>query len=160
MTWFTILIFIAVLGAGIIAGVFFTFSTFVMKSLAVLSPQKGIAAMQSINLIILKSLFILVFMGTSLLSLVLGIMAILKWGQPGMVFLLVASALFVVGSFLVTMVFNVPLNNELDAVGSNSAEAIPVWERYLSDWVIWNHVRTIASLAASGGFIYALLKFV
>lgn len=39
----------AALGCGLIAGVFFAFSTFVMKGLARIPTEAGVAAMQSIN---------------------------------------------------------------------------------------------------------------
>lgn len=31
-----------------------------------------------------------------------------------------------------------------------------LWVRYVKDWTVWNHVRTIASLAATVLFIIAL----
>ncbi len=42
----------AALGCGLIAGVFFAFSSFVMNALARIQPTQGIAAMQSINITI------------------------------------------------------------------------------------------------------------
>jgi hypothetical protein len=50
---------------------------------------------------------------------------------------------------VVTMAFNVPLNNALAAADPASAEATSVWARYLKDWTLWNHVRGIAPPAAS-----------
>lgn len=40
---------IAALGCGLVAGVFFAFSSFVMPALKRLPPAQGISAMQSIN---------------------------------------------------------------------------------------------------------------
>src|SRR5436190_5913255 len=40
------------LGCGLIAGVFFAFSSFVMPALAKLPPAQGLAAMQSINVVV------------------------------------------------------------------------------------------------------------
>jgi uncharacterized membrane protein len=57
----------------------------------------------------------------------------------------------------VTVIFNVPLNNELARADPAHADTAAVWARYLSDWTFWNHVRTIASTAASALFIAALL---
>ncbi len=159
MSWFSISIIFAVVGSAVVAGVFLAFSSFVMRGLAALPAKQGIVAMQSINITVLNSIFMLFFVGTALLSVVLGIIAILKWGQTGMPILLIACGLYVVGSFLVTIIFNVPLNNTLAMVEPNSTQAIPIWKNYLNVWVVWNHVRTTASLAASGTFIYALLKF-
>lgn len=153
------LTFASALGSGLIAGIFFAFSTFVMASLARLPSEQGIAAMQSINATILNTLFSLVFMGTALASVILGIVSFFKLGTPGALYLLAGSLLYFVGSFLVTVVFNVPLNDSLAAVAPASAEGANVWQQYLSSWVAWNHVRTIASLASLACFIFALRKW-
>src|SRR5258705_6992637 len=42
------------LGAGLVAGVFFAFSSFVMAALARLPPAQAIAAMQSINVTVVN----------------------------------------------------------------------------------------------------------
>ena len=70
--------------------------------------------------------------------------------------MLAGSLLYLIGTILVTMAFNVPLNNKLASVSANSAEGAAVWKRYLSAWTTWNDVRTAASLAASASFIMAL----
>lgn len=46
------LVFVTVIGSGLMAGTFFVFSIAVMKALARISPQAGIAAMQAINVVI------------------------------------------------------------------------------------------------------------
>jgi uncharacterized membrane protein len=61
----SILTFSSGLGCGVIGGVFFAFSAFVMKALARLSPAHGIAAMQSINIVVINPLFFAVFFGTA-----------------------------------------------------------------------------------------------
>ena len=63
-------------------------------------------------------------------------------------YFLVASILYLVGSFLVTGVGNVPLNNALARVDPDSHEAIVEWHAYLVHWTRWNHVRAAACLAA------------
>ena len=61
----SVLTLVAALGCGLIAGVFFAFSTFVMRALARLSPSEGIAAMQSINITVLNPWFLGAFLGTA-----------------------------------------------------------------------------------------------
>jgi len=99
---------VAALGSGLIAGVFFAFSAFVMKSLAGLSPPEGMAAMQSINRVILRSSFMAVFLGTALLCVVALVCSFLQWREPGAAWLLAGGTLYLAGSFVVTIVFNVP----------------------------------------------------
>jgi uncharacterized membrane protein len=146
----------AALGAGLIAGAFFAFSTFVMGALARLPAAQGIAAMQSINVVVINPIFLGVFMGTAALAVALAAVALFQWSLPGTAYLLIGSALYVVGCFLVTMIGNVPLNNALMAVAADNPTSVQVWTKYLADWVWWNHVRTVASLAAAGFFIVAL----
>jgi uncharacterized membrane protein len=147
---------LAVLGCGLVAGVFFAFSTFVMSALARLQPPQGIAAMQAINITVINPLFMGAFLGTAVVCLLLTISALLKWHQPGAIYLLVGSLLYLVGTFLVTIAFNVPLNDALAAVEPTSSDGATLWARYLTNWTAWNHVRTIASLAATAAFTLAL----
>ena len=147
------LTFLSILGTGLVAGIFFAFSVFVMRALGRLPPSGGIAAMQSINVAVLNPVFFAAFFGTAVLSLVLAVAALVGWSLP---YLLAGSLLYLVGTALVTIVFNVPLNNRLASVTPDSAEAAGLWTRYLSTWTAWNHVRTVTSLAAAACFIMAL----
>ena len=60
---------VAALGCGLIAGVFFAFSSFVMKALSLLPPHEGLVAMQAINVAVLNPWFLGTFIGTALVSL-------------------------------------------------------------------------------------------
>ncbi len=142
--------FFAALGCALIAGVFFAFSTFVMSALARLPPAQGIAAMQSINITVINSLFMAAFLSTAAACSLLALSTFLKWPQSGVPFVLIGSLLYLVGTFLVTVVFNVPLNDALAAADPSSAQGASLWSRYLADWTFWNHLRTLAALAASG----------
>ena len=143
---------LAALGSGLIAGVFFIFSVAIMRALE--RVPGGMAAMQSINVVILNPMFLGVFMGTALLCVLIAILSVVRWDDSGSVWLLAGALLYLVGSIGVTMIFNVPLNNALMAATPENADA--VWKNYLSTWTMWNHVRTVASLAASASFIIGL----
>ncbi|MFD2261795.1 DUF1772 domain-containing protein [Lacibacterium aquatile] len=149
-------VFLAALGSGLIAGVFFGFSTFIMKALSRLPAYQGIAAMQSINIVVLNPLFLGIFVGTALLSLFLVGAAFWTW-QNASPWLVAGGVLYGIGCFMVTAAGNVPLNNALAPQNPTSPEAAAFWQQYLRRWTIWNHVRTLASLAAMGAFIGAML---
>jgi uncharacterized membrane protein len=151
-----LLTFLAALGSGVMAGLFFAFSAFIMRAFGRLPWASGIAAMQSINVTILNPVFFAVFLGTPAACVLLAIAAVVRWPEPGSLYLLVGSLLHLVGSFVVTVAFNVPLNNRLAAVSADSLEGATVWTAYLSIWTAWNHVRTLACLAATASFIMAL----
>ncbi|MBB6486551.1 DUF1772 domain-containing protein [Rhizobium lusitanum] len=151
-----IALIIAALSSGLLAGVYFAFSTFVMQSFARLPVDQGIAAMQSINVTIVRSPFIAVFLLAAALSLFIAVMAFLNWRGTASVMMLTGAVLYIVASFLSTIVFNVPLNDALAKADGHTAEAAQLWATYLSDWTQWNHVRTVASLLAACAFVKAL----
>jgi uncharacterized membrane protein len=146
---------LAVIGCGVVAGVFYAFSTFVMKALGALPAAQGIAAMQSINVVVINPWFMAVFVGTAGTCLGLAVAAFARWPDRRAAWWLAGAVLYVVGTFLVTIVFNVPRNNALAAVQPASAEAARLWASYLVTWTMWNHVRGAAALIAAAAFALA-----
>jgi len=140
---------VSALGCGLMAGVFFAFSAFVMHALARLPPAQGIAAMQSINVAVINPLFVAVFLGTAAACALLAVSSLLRWHKPGASYLLAGGLLYLAGTFLVTIVFNVPRNDALAAVDPASAAGASRWAGYIASWTAWNHVRTAAALAAA-----------
>lgn len=145
------------LGCGIVAGVFFAFSNFVMPALGRLPAPAGAAAMQSINITVINPLFMTTLFGTGLAGLALAGWAAFSLGEPGAPFVLAGGLLYLAGTVLVTMIKNVPLNDELAPLAADSADAASVWQRYLRAWTAWNSVRTVAALVAAGMLIAALV---
>jgi len=150
------LAFLSAIGSGLMAGLFFIFSVTIMDALGRLPPAQGIAAMQSINVVILNPIFFAAFFGTAAACLILAIWSVVAWQDPGAAWLLAGSLLYVVGAIMVTMVFNVPMNDALAAVDPASGEGARLWARYLTDWTRWNHVRTVACVGATGALILAI----
>jgi len=150
------LTFFAALGCGLVAGTFFAFSTFVMNALARIPSAQGIAAMQSINIVVINPWFMTAFLGTAAACVLLFVSSLLRWHKPGAGYLLVGSLLYLVGTLLVTMVFNVPRNDALAAADPASADSANLWVSYVSSWTAWNHVRTAAALVAAALLTIAL----
>jgi uncharacterized membrane protein len=131
----------SLIGAALIAGTFYAFSTFIMKALGQLSAAEGIRAMQSINVVVINRWFLGVFMGTAVLSLTLVVLALVHV-QPGSIWMISGGLAYVLGTFLVTVIRNVPLNNELARAKATESASNTVWAKYLAQWTLWNHVRT------------------
>ncbi len=148
-------ILLATLGCALVAGVFFAFSTFVMSALARLQPSQGITAMQSINITAINPLFMLALFGTAAACIFLILSSFLGGRSPN-TYRLLGSLLYLGGTILVTMAFNVPMNNALAAVNPESAEGATLWASYLNNWTLWNHVRTLSSLAAATLFTISI----
>ena len=145
---------LAALGSGVIAGVFFIFSVAIMRALE--RVPNGAAAMQSINVVIINPMFLGVFMGTALLCVIIAIAASFQWHDPGTIWRLTGALLYLIGSIGVTMVFNVPMNNDLAAADPSTPDGQLVWKIYLTNWTVWNHVRAVASIVASALLIIGL----
>ncbi|VWX57919.1 anthrone oxygenase family protein [Sphingorhabdus sp. 109] len=154
----TATLWFAALSVGIMAGVYFAFSAFVMQSLDATGRATGMVAMQAINRIIVRSLFLPLFFASSLACLLLVVFGVMQWGTPGAGPMVVGGALYVIGMLVVTAAANVPLNNALETTDAAGPDAEAVWRRYMQRWLPWNHVRTVSctvSLALLIGAIAA-----
>ncbi len=146
---------ITAVGCGVVGGVFFAFSVFVMQALGRLPPAKGIAAMQAINAAAPTPLFMAALLGTGLTCVTLAGSALFRMDEPDAVYHLVGGLLYLV-AIVLTIVYHVPRNDALAAIDPNGADAASHWSRYQTGWTAWNHVRTIASIAAAGTLTVAL----
>jgi uncharacterized membrane protein len=143
---------VTALGSAAVGGLFYAFSSFVMRGLDRTEPVDAITAMRGINAEAQSNApFLLLFIGSALLGLAVGVVAIMHIRQPGGV-LLLAGAVLAVVALVVTVAFNVPLNNRLDALDPATlrpVDAATQWANYLAPWTAWNHVRTAAPLLGS-----------
>ena len=142
----------AALGAAAVGGLFYAFSTFTMRGLNRTEPADAITAMRGINAEAQANApFLVMFVGSSVLALAVAVVAVAQWHQPGSTYLLAGAALSVL-SLLITIAFNVPLNNRLDALdpaGLSAADAAREWAAYYGPWTAWNHLRTAAPLVGA-----------
>ena len=151
---------LAFIGAGTIGGVFFAFSSFVLKALARLPASQGIVAMQSINVIVINPSFLGVFLGTAALSLGSAGIAYTQWGTTPALYLFGGSLFYLVGTLLVTIAANIPLNDRLailDATDTDTDAGVE-WKHFVNRWSRWNHVRTASALVAALLFCMALVQ--
>ncbi|WP_404933597.1 DUF1772 domain-containing protein [Nitratireductor sp. L15S-10] len=151
-------VFLATLGAGVMAGFFFTFSNTVMQALGRIQVPAGIQAMQAINITVLNPFFFAAFFGTALLGILLCVLYLLGLVPSGGIWLLAGGIAYVMGTFLVTVIFNVPMNEALAKIDPASTQGAELWRDYLSRWVMWNHVRALTSLAALASYAMALVQ--
>jgi uncharacterized membrane protein len=74
------------------------------------------------------------------------------------VLLLIGSVVYLASAIVLTMVFHVPLNNELAATDPAAADSATFWARYLSRWGAGNQLRWIGPLASAAMFTLALRR--
>lgn len=145
----------AITGAGVVTGLLFAFSNFVMQALATLPNEQGMRAMQEINKRIINPVFVAFFLGTPLLCSVIGVDAFMNLDGKGSVFSICGSILYLAGPFGITMLFNVPLNNRLAEAGVSDADV--VWPDYQVRWQRWNHKRTYIGIVSIGLLAFGLI---
>ena len=143
------------LSAALVAGVFQAFSDFVMRGLLLAEPGGGIESMQHINRTVFRSVFLTTFMALVPVTVAFAGYALWKLSGPSQTLLIAAAVIYVVTVFLVTGFGNVPMNQQLDAMNHTSAEAATYWNTYGRVWTLWNHVRTLGSVATAVCFLLA-----
>ncbi|MDJ0929461.1 MAG: DUF1772 domain-containing protein [Gammaproteobacteria bacterium] len=135
-----LIIVAAITGAGLVTGLLFAFSNFALQSLADLPNDKGMFTMQRINERIINPLFLVLFFGTPILCGLIAVNSVMHFSDVGAMPTLIGAMAYLAGPFGITVLFNVPLNNQLAAAELNSADE--VWPEYQQRWQRWNHIRT------------------
>ena len=137
------------LASGLVGGVLYAFSSFVMAGLRRLPAAEGMAAMQSINVTAVKPGLMIPFFGAMIASVAVAATAIVDWDDTVSVWLLAGAASYILGTFVMTAAYHVPRNNALAATSTEAPEAESAWAHYLEEWTRWNHFRTLAALTAA-----------
>lgn len=149
------LTFVTSIGCGLAAGVFFAFSSFVMRSLDRIPDRDGMVAMQQINKEAPSPAFMLAFVGMAILSVVMMVLALRNTDEPYSTRLLIGSGLYLVG-FVLTAVYHIPRNNALGLLDPSSPAGTKAWKAYVGPWTAWNHVRTATCIGSALAFTLAL----
>jgi len=117
--------------SGLLAGLYFAYAVSVMPALRSMDDATFATVMNRINVVIVNPVFLTVFLGAPALA-----VALLAWDRSPWA---IAGAALAVVTLLVTVIFNIPLNNALAAGGERDAFETP--------WVLWNVVRTLTGTA-------------
>lgn len=144
---------------ALVAGVFLAFSDFVMRSLSDASPRAGIEAMQIINRKVYSSVFLVWLLGLAPVSAILSAYAWAYISGPAQIWFIMGGALYFVGTFLVTIMGNVPMNTRLDRMAADGPATQVYWTSYATFWTLWNHVRTVASALAAAFFLIGCILY-
>jgi len=158
---FVILTSITAIASAAAGGMMYVFSTFVMQGLDRTGPVEAITAMRGINAEANASApFLLAYLGAAVLAFVVGVIAVVQLRRPGRRWVLIG-AVFGVLAAIITMAFNVPLNDHLDGVdpqGLSAGDAAREWLAYYQPWTAWNHVRAVTAFVAAALMLIGLLQ--
>lgn len=145
------LLAVTTVGVGLVAGVFFAFSAFVVTGLDRATEHQAAAAMRGINETAVTPVFMLALMGTAVLCIALAVVAVTQFDHTRAQLAVAGAALYLIGPLGTTIAANVPLNDRL-------AHGDVTWSDYLGPWLAFNHVRALTGLAALAVLVLALIQ--
>jgi len=150
---------LATLTTGLIAGVFYAYAVSVNLGLAAQPDASYVSTMNAINERIQNPLFFASFFGAALFLLA-ALAAHFPQPQSGRFWLVaLACVLYIGGGFLLTVLVNVPLNEELARIASDASpdELARARAAYEDPWSFWNGVRAVSSVLAFATLVGACL---
>lgn len=150
-------------GSGLVGGVFFAFSGFVLPALSRLPAGAGAAAMQAVNRAAVTPPLMTALFGTAAVAAAVAATSLVALrgddADRGAALLALGGAgLYLVAGVAVTVVASVPLNDRLAGAVPGTDEAAQTWGHYVEAWGAWNHVRTVGCLTASALLTAAALR--
>lgn len=157
MTFANIVLLITAFTTALIAGLFYSYSCSVNPGLGKLPDAGYMAAMQSINREILNPLFFMSFMGTLIL---LPVSTWLQYSNPvpaRFYLMLAATIIYVLGTFGVTVMGNVPLNDALAGFNLESASPDLIHQQRELFEKPWNRLHSIRTIANAIALLLVLL---
>ena len=142
--------YLSVLLSGAAFGFFYAWVCSTMWGLDAGDPRIAIQAMQSMNASVRNAVFAPVFFGTPLVLLATTALAILSGQKSAGRRFAIATAVYLVGCFLVTVLVHIPMNEALALVSvpEDIQTARIIWDDYSPRWQLFNIVRTAACGAA------------
>jgi len=150
----------AILVGGIVSGIFFAFSDFIMRSFATAPPSSGIDAMTEINRKVYRSVFLHGIWSVALLSIAMIYAGLTRINNPESIWLILGGSSYLLGVMCVSILFNIPMNHKLDSLASTfedpaNPRAQKYWSSYLTQWTYWNHVRSATAVLSTLCFLIA-----
>ncbi|MPZ53924.1 MAG: DUF1772 domain-containing protein [Acidimicrobiia bacterium] len=157
----TVVLFVATLVAGTLAGFFLTYAYTIMPGLDTVDDRTFVAAFQGLERMFgsfdygMNWPVLVGFFGGPVLAFV----AIILNRRRPIVWWLVGALVLSIATVVVTLTFNVPLNNALTAAGDPDAiDVTQVRADFREDWWrTWNLVRSVTSFFAFGCLAWALV---
>jgi len=156
----TILMAIAIISTGLMAGIFLTWTNAVTPGIGKLNDMIYLKALQSMNRAILNPLFYVVFM-LPIISMLIS--TAINYGSNKVCnfkLLLMATVIYTGGVFIVTIFGNIPLNellNQTDLGSKSVVELSTLREKIEIKWNQFNLIRTITSFTSFALLVLNLL---
>ena len=155
----TIILALAILLTGLMAGIFFTWSNAVKPGIGKLSDIEYLRALQSMNRVILNNTFKIIFLGAII---AIALVPVFYFNlYPRNIFWLFVFTLVIywIGVFGVTVSGNIPLNEILDKTNLESITSEEIKTLRKSIEVKWNNFNLIRCISSGITFILLIVSF-
>ena len=155
----TIILALAILLTGLMAGIFFTWSNAVKPGIGKLSDIEYLRALQSMNRVILNNAFKIIFLGAII---VVALVPVFYFNlYPKNIFWLFVFTLVIywIGVFGVTVSGNIPLNEILDKTNLESITSEEIKTLRKSIEVKWNNFNLIRCISSAITFLILIVSF-
>lgn len=153
--WQRNLTIVAAVGSGVMAGLYFTFSTFIVPGLRRLPAERGIAAMQQFNRSAPAPFVLVGVLLTGGACGVIAVDALADVSAAGANWRLAGTTLYV-ATLAITFGYHIPRNNALDRLDAVSPDAAQFWDSFVPAWSAGNHLRFALAAAASAALVCSL----
>ena len=153
----TIILIIATLSSGLMAGLFYAWSISVTPGLAKMNDENYLQAFQSMNRAIQNPAFFIFFFG---LVVLLPLLSYLHYQSPADAkfwYIISATVFYLIGIMAVTIFGNVPMNNTLEALQIESMEPDKMASFRLGFESKWNKLNMIRTICSSLSFVLLIL---
>ena len=159
MKYETIILALAILLTGLMAGIFFTWSNAVKPGIGKLSDIEYLRALQSMNRVILNNAFKIIFLGAIIAVALVPVFYFNLY--PKNIFWLFVFTLVIywIGVFGVTVSGNIPLNEILDKTNLESITSEEIKTLRKSVEVKWNNFNLIRCISSGTTFILLIVSF-
>ena len=159
MKYETIILALAILLTGLMAGIFFTWSNAVKPGIGKLSDIEYLTALQSMNRVILNNAFKIIFLGAIIAVALVPVFYFNLY--PKNIFWLFVFTLVIywIGVFGVTVSGNIPLNEILDKTNLESITSEEIKTLRKSIEVKWNNFNIIRCISSAITFLILIISF-
>ena len=148
----------AVIAMGLLAGLYYFSSIAVMPALTAADDRTLVDAMQQMIVKIENPAFFLTLLGAPALAAV-ALVQVRRSGQAKAAGWIIAGLVLYTVMVVITFAVHLPLNEELKEAGDPARieNLAAVRDDFVTPWVAWDVVRTLATTAAFGSLVWALV---
>lgn len=163
MTGFEVVLASATLLVALVAGFVFGFAVVAMPGIRDLEDRAFIRAFQVMDGVIQRNqpLFLLMWVGSVIATGAAMGLSVTRLAGVDQALVFLAGTIYMVGVQLPTAGINIPLNNQLQAIDTGSADDATISaarEVFENRWNRWNAIRTVFAVLSAGIFLAVLVR--